>query len=166
MDDQNDDDTSAWKTEPFPLFFESSSSQSPISSQSEESSTNNQRSFGSESPPDLLRTPCRGRASGCHYPENDQPHCHLRCSPRACKQCREVLDADWVEKGRWLEDCVSIPEGEEEWPGCRGTTMGLVFKVIAAGVFAASLIWVLCCVWQARTNWALLQEWAATWAQL
>ncbi|POS74294.1 hypothetical protein DHEL01_v207316 [Diaporthe helianthi] len=190
MEDQDHDDTSSpCKTEPFPSFFGDSdgdSSQPPtrIHSESSSSSTNDQRrtttttttttTIGSESPPpDPVEIPytCHGRASGCCYPEDGQPHCHLRCSPRACKQCREVLDADWFETGRWLEDCVSIPEGDEERAGgggggvC-GIPVRLVLKAIAAGAFAASSVGILCCVWQARNNWGLIREWAATWAQL
>ncbi|KAG8165947.1 hypothetical protein KVR01_004499 [Diaporthe batatas] len=153
MMDQNHDDTSAWKTEPFPSFYASSdSSQSPTStsSRSEKSPTNNHKTLGSESPPDLVPTRCRGRASGCHYPEDGQPHCHLRCSPRACKQCREVLDADCIDKGRRRGAA----------PRRQGRPVRRVLKVVGVG---ALVLW---CMRDARADWALFKEWAAGWAQL
>lgn len=166
MEDQSHDDTLPCMTEPFPSFYDTDSSPYSTGSPSENSSTNDRRTVESESPPDLRQAPCRGRASGCFYPQDGQPHCHLRCPPRTCRQCQRVLDEKWVETGGWLEDCVSIPAGEDEERSGRGTPTPLLFKVIAAGAFAALSVGSLCCVWQARTDWGLLQEWAAAWAQL
>lgn len=72
----------------------------------------------SESPPpyavNSCAQSCRGLGNGCSFGENHEPHCRLNCSPRACKQCSEVIDADWIQRGRWLEDCVSWDEKDGE----------------------------------------------------
>lgn len=163
MEDQIKEDSSASKA----VNSASSQTLSPRDSRSEKPSTNDQNTSGSESPPDPIDNVCNGLSSGCYYFEHDQPHCHLRCSPRACTQCREVLDPDWVEKGRWLEDCISSPEEDEQRSGDNGIPTRTGFKkVLTIGAFAASAIGFLYCAWQARASWGLLQQWAATWAQL
>lgn len=90
---------------------------SPTDSLSERESNHEQSSSELESPPtelinDCARS-CRGLWNGCSYGEHHQLHCRLRCSPRACKQCREVGDADWIRRGQWLEDCISCEEDDE-----------------------------------------------------
>lgn len=67
-------------------------------------------------PPDLVNHCsqfCMGLWNGCSYGGHHQLNCHLGCSPRSCKQCREVGDADWIRRGQWLEDCISWEEEDE-----------------------------------------------------
>lgn len=163
MEGQIRKDSSAPKAGFFHTFYSSASSRttSPKDSQSEKTSIDNQSTSGSESPPDSVDNICSGLSSGCYL--HDQPHCHLRCSPRACKQCREVLDADWIEKGRWLEDCISSEEEDEQRRGDKGSTTGPGFKkVLTIAAFAAFVAGFLYYTWKARSNWGLFQEWAAT----
>lgn len=158
MESQIKEDSSAPKAGSFPAFFSWASSRttSPTDSQSEKTSINNQSTSGSESPPDSMGNVCNGLSSGCCL--HDQPHCHLRCSPRACKQCREVLDADWIEKGRWLEDCISLEEEDEQWHGAKHTTTRPGLKeVLTIAAFAASVAGFLYHMWKARSNWGLFQ---------
>lgn len=167
MEGQVKEDSSAPKVGSFSSFYSWTSSRttSPTDSQSEKISINNHSSLGSESPPDSVDNICSGLSSGCCL--HDQPHCHLRCSPRACRQCREVLDTDWIEKGRWLEDCISLEEEDEQRRGDkRNTTRPGLKKVLTIAAFAASGAGFLYYAWHARSSWGLLQQWAAPWAQL
>lgn len=99
----------------------SSRTMSPADSLSEKSSTRELSSSQSESPPteavNRCAQSCKGLWNGCSVGEKHNPHCRLRCSPRACKQCREVIDADWIRRGRWLEDCVTWDEDDEHQHG-------------------------------------------------
>ena len=138
----------AWQAMHFPLFNSSTSSRtaSPTDSQSEQTSSNEHSTTDSESPPPeaIEDTVCNGFSGNCLYGENDQPHCHLKCSPRSCKQCREVTDKEWIQEGRWLEDCISWDEDDEQrhkekdLSGRQGVTKVIAFgglAVLMAGIF-------------------------------
>lgn len=96
----------------------SSRTMSPARSLSEKGSTHEKSSSESESPPpepvNTCAQFCWGLWNGCSFGENHQPHCRLKCSPRACKQCREVGDEEWLRRGQWLEDCVSWDDEDDE----------------------------------------------------
>lgn len=96
----------------------SSRTMSPARSLSEKESTHEKSSSETESPPsepvNTCSQFCWGLWNGCSFGENHQPHCRLKCSPRACKQCREVGDEDWLRRGQWLEDCVTWDEEDDE----------------------------------------------------
>lgn len=96
----------------------SSRTMSPAHSLLEKESTHEKSSSEPESPPpepvNTCSQFCWGLWNGCSFGENHQPHCRLKCSPRACKQCREVGDEEWLRRGQWLEDCVNWDEEEDE----------------------------------------------------
>lgn len=95
----------------------SSRTMSPAESLSEKASTREYSSSESDGPPteavNRCAQSCKGLWNGCSFGEKHEPHCRLRCSPRACQQCHEVIDADWIRRGRWLEDCVAWDQDGE-----------------------------------------------------
>lgn len=125
---------------------------SPTDSLSERESKHEQSSSELESPPPELindcAQSCSGLWNGCSYGEHHQLHCRLRCSPRACKQCREVGDAEWIRRGQWLEDCISWDEDDEYQRNEKGihTRRAGVNNVIAisalAVISAAIFYWI------------------------
>jgi hypothetical protein len=133
-----------------PAFSASSQTLPSTDSQSENPSTNDQNTSGAESPPEPVANLCNGPSAGCFI---EKPHCHLRCPPRACKQCREVLDPNWMNKGGWLEHCISLPEGDEQRSGGEDIPARPGFKkALTIGAFAVSVAGVLYCAWQARAS--------------
>lgn len=128
---------------------------SPTQSSSENTSTHEKSSSASECPsPELINScaqSCKGLWNGCAYGEHHQPHCRLRCSPRSCRQCREVGDADWIQRGQWLEDCVSWDDEDEHQRAERDLPprrqgVSTVVAVSAFVVFSAAILY-----WNYRT---------------
>lgn len=130
---------------------------SPTQRSSETTSTHEKSSSASECPsPELINScaqSCRGLWNGCAYGEHHQRHCRLRCSPRSCRQCREVGDSDWIQRGQWLEDCVSWDEeDEDEYQHAerdlppRRQEVSTVIAVSAFVVFSATILY-----WNYRT---------------
>lgn len=126
---------------------------SPAHSLSEKGSAQEKSSSESESPPlepvNTCAQFCRGLWNGCSFSENHQPYCRLKCSPRACKQCREVGDEEWLRRGQWLEDCIIWDdEDDEDQHSEKDLRMGqeglIVTKIIflsAGAIFMAGLIY-------------------------
>lgn len=139
------------ETAPRPDSQPSSRTISPAQSSSENTSTHEKSSSASECPsPELINScaqSCNGLWNGCTYGEHHQPHCRLRCSPRSCRQCREVGDADWIQRGQWLEDCISWDDedGEGDLPP-RRQGVSTVIAVSAFVVFSATILY-----WNYRT---------------
>lgn len=133
----------------------SSRTMSSAESLTERASACEKSSSESEAPPpestNSCAQSCRGLWNGCSYGENHQPHCRLKCSPRACKQCRNVGDEDWIQRGQWLEGCVSWGDDEhpdgEQGSHTRQVQVGLVTAISAIAVFWAGVFY---CAWHAR----------------
>lgn len=125
---------------------------SSTNSLSDRESKHGQSSSELESPPTELINDCaqwcKGLWNGCSYGDYHQPYCRLRCSPRACKQCREVGDADWIRRGHWLEDCISLEEEDENQDVY--TRQGGVNKFIAICAFAVICAGVFYWIYRAR----------------
>lgn len=130
---------------PYSDSHPSSRTLSPSDNLSEQTSKHENSSSELESPPPELLNHCSqfcvGLWNGCSYGEHHQLNCHLRCSPRSCKQCREVADADWIRRGQWLEDCVSWEEEDEhelretEREGAKKIIAISAIAILLAGVF-------------------------------
>lgn len=128
----------------------SSRTMSPAHSLSEKELTHEKSGSESESPPpepvNTCAQFCRGLWNGCSFGENHQPYCRLKCSPRACKQCREVGDEEWLRRGQWLEDCISLDdEDDKDQHSEKDLPMGhIVTKIIflsTGAIFMAALLY-------------------------
>lgn len=123
----------------------SSRTMSPAHSSSEKESTHEKSSSESHSPPpepvNTCAQFCWGLWNGCSFGEDHQSYCRLQCSPRACKQCREVGDEEWLRRGQWLEDCISWDdEDDEDQHSEKDLPMGhIVAKIIFLSTGAISL---------------------------